>query len=90
MSDQNGAVYRFTELSQQHQVTLLRQAVLQREQQLYSITVQQQTLETSKQSLLDELRRLVAEIREIVDPPPAPGAPALPFEPPIAPAEPGA
>lgn len=88
MSNTNGSVYRFTELNQQHQITLLRQAVLQREQQLYGIAMQQQALEASKLSLLDELRRLQAEIQMIVAPTPEgkPGDP-VEFGAPAAPAE---
>jgi hypothetical protein len=60
--------YRFVELTQQHQVTVLRQAILQREQQLYALSVQEAGLAVQRQTLLEDLRRLTAEVEAIVKP----------------------
>lgn len=70
MSDNGQApqTYRFMELAPQHQVQLLRQAILQREQQLYGLVLQQRHLEGQKGLVLADLEGLRGEIQGLLRP----------------------
>jgi hypothetical protein len=69
MSNGQATTYRFMELTQQHQVALLRQQVLNLEQQLYGLALQEEALALRKAQAVDELERLQAKVQRILQPP---------------------
>lgn len=63
-----GEVYRFMELTGQHQIALLRQEILRLEQVLYAISLQEQEADARRRLVLEGLQRARGTVQRLVAP----------------------